>query len=154
MTPPTGNMRVRPTFRFPLTPPAIYLVDQTFSAAAERRTAPSSNHLLVAFLARDSPAYAVLRDHDVELPPLTIDYMDMDALEPPEVLQTIWGTADSLAEQGEAYITPLHLLAGLLRYHTGSQAVSLLQRHGYDPSWLRNRLIAYLTTRPNHEPLS
>ncbi|MBH23626.1 MAG: hypothetical protein CMH57_03985 [Myxococcales bacterium] len=151
---PGGTSIPNLAFPYPLTPPARYLVEQTYHIATERGMRPSSVHLLVSLLERNSPAWEVLREYDVKLPPITVEYSDMNALEPPEVLSEIWSTAAELASRGDARITVPHLLTGLLRFRTNSLAILVLQRHGVDPGRLRNRLLNRFTLHPNYEAMS
>ncbi len=121
------------------------LIDMARRDAARQQISTSSNHLLRAICTAPTAAQEYLLEQHVELARVQA-ILDPSAAEPPQVLEQVWNTARSLTSAPSA-LTSLHLLAGLLRYHTHSNAVRTLRCAGLDTTRLRNTLISQLTQR-------
>lgn len=122
---------------------ASQLINVALRAANQQQVPPSSHHLLQAICQVQSVARSYLQENDLD-PGKIVACIDF-AKEPEPVLEQVWITARSLASQN--VLTSLHLLAGLLRYHTHSNAVRTLREAGVETTRLRNTLISQLTQR-------
>lgn len=122
---------------------ASQLINAALRAANQQQVPPSSHHLLLAICQMQSVARSYLQENDLD-PGRIVAHIDFTK-EPELVLEQVWIAARSLASQN--VLTSLHLLAGLLRYHTHSNAVRTLREVGVETTRLRNTLISQLTQR-------